>query len=130
MKDKFVIMRHWLDKAEEACSDEQFDRLSGAIIRYGLYGQEIEIDDSTVKVLFLFIKDQIDRMQEEYEKKAVFNKGLAGRRSTFSKEENEIIYEFARRGMKVKEIAAQLGIVDEKKIKAIYNSDGWKRRKE
>ena len=129
MSEKFVIMRHWLDKAEKVCSEEQFNELSGALIKYGLYKIEVECKDSTVEALFLFIKDQIDRMQGVYEQKVDLNKRLAGRKSAFNAEENEKIYELACKGYKVKEIAAKMGIFDDKKIKAMYNSIGWKSRK-
>ena len=129
MNEKFVIMRHWLDKAEKVCSEEQFNQLSGAILKYGLYGEEVKFKDSTVEVLFLFIKDQIDKMQSVYEERVKLNRKIAGRRSTFSEVENERIYELACKGMKVKEIAREMGIYEEKRIKAMYNSEGWKKRK-
>lgn len=128
MNEKFVIMRHWLDKAEKVCSEEQFNELSGALIRYGLYKREVEFKDSTVEALFLFIKDQIDRMQSFYEEKVSLNRKLSGRKSTFNAEENERIYELASKGYKVKDIAMEMGIFNEKKVKAIYNSAGWKNR--
>lgn len=121
-------MRHWLDKAEIVCSQEQFDMLCGALVRYGIYKKEDKLTDPTVEALFLFIKDQINNMQSSYEEKVEKNKKIAGRKSAFNDEENQMIYELAKSGLRVKDIAAKMGITDEKKIKAIYNSNGWKHR--
>lgn len=127
-KDKALFMRHWFDKAEKRCSEEQFKEVCYATIKYLLYEEEVELEDTTAGMAFDFIKDQADLMQGKYEEKVQYGKTV-GRKGTFNEEENIQIYELACAGHKVNEIADIMGITDERKKKAIYNSNGWKNRK-
>ena len=128
-RESFKVMGHWFDKAEKYCNEEQFKELCYILIQYGLFENEIKSEDPAVGVTFDFIKDQIDRMQDSYDTKIEVAKSAAGRKSTYTDSENRTIYELAHQGYKVKDIAEEMGITDEKRIKAIYNSPGWKNRK-
>jgi hypothetical protein len=128
--EKFLIMKTWLDDAREVCNEEQFDMLTGWISRYAFYKDEFDFDaieDSTVRALFVGIRRQMDNMQASYLDKVEGGR-KCGRKSAFDAEENEVIRQLASQGLKVKAIAAKMGIDDPLKIKAIYNAEGWKNR--
>lgn len=128
-RESFKVMRHWFDKAEKYCDEKQFKELCYMVIQYGLFEAEVSSDDPAVGITFDFIKDQVDRMQDSYDTRIESAKSAAGRKSTYTDSENRTIYELARQGLKIKEIAERMGITDEKKLKAMYNSLGWKNRK-
>lgn len=121
MKDRVVIEKAWLEKFKDICNEEQLKEISYGLLKYGLYGEDIDSNDAVVNVVLNFIRPQIDNMQKAYEKKISKGENV-GRPATI---DTETVYQMAREGAKAKEIAEVLG----KNIKSIYSNQGWINRK-
>jgi hypothetical protein len=122
------IMFNWLDNIEKDFEPDEVNIIIGNLVRHARDGKEYLSEEK--RYLNPTIREysrQIDIMANNYQKQAEFGKNI-GRKSTFNEEENNKIYELAKNGYKATEIAAEMGITDKKKIKAIYNSEGWKNR--
>lgn len=121
-RNSMVVMRQWLDKFKEICTEEQEKEICYAIMEYGLYGRKVESEDAGVQLAINFIIPQIDFMQTSYEKKIDFGKKV-GRPSTIDK---MAVWTLAREGKTAAEIAEELGVEN---YRNIYENDGWKNRK-
>ena len=121
MKDKMMVMTSWLDKFNNICNEEQQKEICYRILRYGLYGENVNSEDAVVNLAMNFIVPQIDNMQESYSKKVA-----AGNSYGRPKVADDVaIWKLAREGKNGRKIAEELGIND----KTVYSSRGWKCRK-
>lgn len=87
-KNSFLI---YLDYEEQfnLLSDEQIGQLMRAIIKYEKTGKTEELD-GMVKMAFSFIKTQLDRDREKYNRKCEKNKKNGTKGGRPKKETNEV----------------------------------------
>ena len=64
---KGVVMYYDILEQLEDFTDEQFGKITRAIIKYDKTGEVPEFDDPSLKVVFKFMKPTLDRNKQEYE---------------------------------------------------------------
>ncbi len=64
---KGVVMYYDILEQLEDFTDEQFGKITRAIIKYDKTGEVPEFDDPSLKVVFKFMKPTLDRNKKEYE---------------------------------------------------------------
>lgn len=118
--DKMVIMKSWLEEAEVAMDPQDFNELCGQLVRYALFEDLEKTGNPTVDVAISLIIPQIDKMEENYNKKVEQGK-KGGRPLTVN---NVQIWKLAQEKNGT-EIAEELKIPKS----TLYSSEGWKQRK-
>lgn len=71
---KGVVMYYDILEQLEDFSDEQFGKMTRAIIKYDKTGEITEFDDPTLKVAFKILKPTLDRNKQEYQEKCEKNR--------------------------------------------------------
>lgn len=121
-RNSMVLMNSWFERFENMLNEEQMKEVFYGVGQYGLYRNKYNSNDLAVNIALTSIYDEIERMQQAYDKK-VENSKIAGR----PKQTNDVeIYKLANQGKTAMEIAAELKM---EHYKTVYNSDGWKNRK-
>lgn len=116
----FIFYPDWLDFIERINNDKDKLDLYNIIVSYGCRKKYNNNNSMMTAVFESLIKPKIDIAQGRYEEKITRGKNF-GRKKTINDME---IMTLAKKGLKAKEIASQLGISET----AVYHSEGWKNR--
>lgn len=71
---KGVVMYYDILEQLEDFTDEQFGKITRAIIKYDQTGETTDFDDPTLKVAFKILKPTLDRNKQEYQEKCEKNR--------------------------------------------------------